>query len=88
MLKAIVGVEIEITRLQGKAKLSQNKEVRDIRSASEALKASGEVKISEAMSQAADVKERTQAKWMRPRKRPKNEASSLLNTRLVSVMFR
>src|SRR5690606_18040113 len=37
MLKAIVGIEIEITRLIGKSKLSQNKEVRDIRSAGEAL---------------------------------------------------
>ncbi|WP_455874250.1 FMN-binding negative transcriptional regulator [Rhizobium yanglingense] len=30
MLKAIVGVEIEITRLTGKFKLSQNREARDI----------------------------------------------------------
>ncbi len=30
MLKAIVGVEIEITRLVGKSKLSQNKDARDI----------------------------------------------------------
>ncbi|MCG5071803.1 FMN-binding negative transcriptional regulator [Paraburkholderia tagetis] len=37
MLKAIVGIEIEITRLVGKRKLSQNKEARDIRGAGEAL---------------------------------------------------
>src|SRR3546814_20185759 len=35
MLKAIVGIEIEITRLVGKSKLSQNKEVRDIRGRTE-----------------------------------------------------
>jgi transcriptional regulator len=39
MLKAIVGVEIEITRLIGKSKLSQNKDARDIQGAGEALKA-------------------------------------------------
>lgn len=31
MLRLIVGIEIEITRLVGKFKLSQNKEARDIR---------------------------------------------------------
>jgi len=41
MLKAIVGLEIEITRLAGKRKLSQNKEARDIRGAGEALVARG-----------------------------------------------
>ncbi|MBB3394245.1 FMN-binding negative transcriptional regulator [Rhizobium sp. BK060] len=59
ILKAIVGVEIEITKLQGKSKLSQNKEVRDIRNASVALKVLGEVEIGEAMSDIADGKERT-----------------------------
>lgn len=39
MLKAIVGVEIVITRLIGKRKLGQNKDARDIRGAGEALKA-------------------------------------------------
>ena len=38
MLKAIVGLEIGITRLVGKAKLSQNKEVRDIEGAGRALR--------------------------------------------------
>ncbi len=37
MLKAIVGIEIEITRLIGKTKLSQNKEARDVEAASAAL---------------------------------------------------
>lgn len=39
MLKAIVGVEIVITRLVGKRKLGQNKDARDIWGAGEALKA-------------------------------------------------
>jgi transcriptional regulator len=53
MLKAIVALEIEITRLVGKAKLSQNKELRDIRGAGEALNSLGEQKIGHAMIKAA-----------------------------------
>ncbi|QGZ66452.1 FMN-binding negative transcriptional regulator [Paraburkholderia acidisoli] len=49
MLKAIVGIEIEITRLVGKSKLGQNKEARDIRGAGEALVERGEAPIGEAM---------------------------------------
>lgn len=49
MLKAIVGVEIEITRLVGKSKLSQNKEVRDMQSAGEMLKGQGKHEIGDAM---------------------------------------
>ncbi|NYT80625.1 FMN-binding negative transcriptional regulator [Alcaligenaceae bacterium] len=56
MLKAIVGIEIEITRLTGKAKLSQNKEVRDIQGAGNALLANGERLIGEAMIAAAAAK--------------------------------
>ncbi|WP_406625229.1 FMN-binding negative transcriptional regulator [Acidovorax sp. SDU_ACID1] len=56
MLKAIVGIEIEVTRWVGKAKLSQNKEVRDIQSAGEALKAKDEHLIGDAMVAAAAVK--------------------------------
>jgi transcriptional regulator len=41
MLGAIVGIEIEVTRLVGKWKLSQNKEARDRRGAVEALLAGG-----------------------------------------------
>ena len=41
MLGAIVGIEIEVTRLVGKWKLSQNKEARDRRGAAEALLAGG-----------------------------------------------
>lgn len=53
MVKAIVGLEIEITRLVGKAKLSQNKEARDIRNAGEKLSAQGELRIGQAMLAAA-----------------------------------
>lgn len=49
MLRAIVGIEIAITRLEGKLKLSQNKEVRDILGAGEALKARGADLIGDAM---------------------------------------
>ncbi|MDN0083399.1 hypothetical protein QU487_11640 [Crenobacter sp. SG2305] len=49
MLKAIVGIEIEITRLIGKTKLSQNKEVRDILGAGQALKQQGDDLIGDAM---------------------------------------
>ncbi|MGI4891469.1 MAG: FMN-binding negative transcriptional regulator, partial [Janthinobacterium lividum] len=45
----IVGIEIEITRIEGKLKLSQNKERRDIVGAGEALKTNGERVISDAM---------------------------------------
>jgi transcriptional regulator len=49
MLKAIVGLQIDITRLVGKSKLSQNKEARDIRGASEALMSRGTSPIGDAM---------------------------------------
>jgi len=56
MLKAIVGIEIEVTRLVGKTKLSQNKEVRDIEGAGNALNAKGECLIGDAMLAAAAIK--------------------------------
>lgn len=49
MVKAIVGIQVEITRLVGKSKLSQNKEARDIQGAAEALKSSGESRLADAM---------------------------------------
>ncbi|MFG6082745.1 FMN-binding negative transcriptional regulator [Paracoccus litorisediminis] len=49
MLKAIVGLEIQITRLEGKFKLSQNKEARDIHSAGEALCDQGDSALGAAM---------------------------------------
>lgn len=56
LLKAIVGLEVEITRLVGKLKLSQNKEVGDIRGAGKALKSKGDHMIGDAMLACADVK--------------------------------
>jgi transcriptional regulator len=49
MLKSIVGIEIEISRVDGKFKLSQNREPRDIRGAGDALKNQGDTVIGEAM---------------------------------------
>lgn len=56
LLKAIVGIEIEITQLIGKSKLSQNKERRDLLGAGNALKASGQNVLGEAMLAAAESK--------------------------------
>ena len=49
MLTAIVGIEIEITKMIGKWKLSQNKEERDRINAAEELRKRGEQVISSAM---------------------------------------
>lgn len=49
MLKAIVGIEIDITRLIGKFKLSQNRELRDKLGAAEALKRQGDAALGQAM---------------------------------------
>ncbi|MBB6091318.1 transcriptional regulator [Povalibacter uvarum] len=49
LLKAIVGIEVEITRLEGKFKLSQNRETRDRVGAGEALIASGKVALGKDM---------------------------------------
>ena len=48
MLKAIVGFEIDITRLVGKFKLSQNRELRDRLSLGEALKKQGDTELAQA----------------------------------------
>lgn len=56
MVKAIVALEIEITGLVGKAKLSQNKEARDIRNAGEMLVTQGEQHVGLAMLAAAREK--------------------------------
>ena len=50
MLQAIVGVEIEVVRLEGKRKLSQNREARDVDGAVRALQARGQEALSSAMS--------------------------------------
>jgi len=49
MLSAIVGIEVEVTRMVGKWKLSQNKEERDRINAAEELRKRGEQAISGAM---------------------------------------
>jgi transcriptional regulator len=58
MLKSIVGLEIVITSLVGKSKLSQNKEVRDIRGAGEALASQGSEMLATAMLAAAEPERR------------------------------
>jgi transcriptional regulator len=49
MLSAIVGIEIQVTKMVGKWKLSQNKEERDRINAAEELRKRGEHVISGAM---------------------------------------
>ena len=51
MLQAIVGIEVAVTRLEGKAKLGQNKELRDRQGAVEALHARGRAPLAQAMGQ-------------------------------------
>lgn len=53
LLQAIVGIEITITRLEGKRKLSQNKDVRDIEGAGQTLRERGHEAIGAAMLEAA-----------------------------------
>ena len=55
LVKSIVGVQIDITRLVGKSKLSQNKDARDMKGAGEALKARGN-RIGDAMLERAAQK--------------------------------
>ena len=54
MLQAIVGIEIEITKIEGKSKLSQNKEHRDIVGATAGVKATGNTQMAAAMQQIVD----------------------------------
>lgn len=56
LLQAVVGIEIEITRLVGKSKLSQNKELRDLRGAAEGLQAGGSEVIADAMLACAQAR--------------------------------
>ena len=53
LLQAIVGIEIEITRLEGKSKLSQNKDARDVQGAVDGLEAAGQDVVAAAMLAAA-----------------------------------
>lgn len=50
MLQAIVGIEITLTRIEGKAKLGQNREPRDRQGAIEALRQRGDGNLAEAMA--------------------------------------
>ncbi|NCW25442.1 MAG: FMN-binding negative transcriptional regulator, partial [Betaproteobacteria bacterium] len=52
MLKAIVGIEVAITRMEGKAKLSQNREARDRLNAADTLLAKGVEGLGKAMREA------------------------------------
>jgi transcriptional regulator len=52
MLKNIVGIEIEITALTGKSKLSQNREARDRLNAAQTLDLRGHNAMAEAMRNA------------------------------------
>ena len=56
MLANIVGIEIEITKMTGKWKLSQNKEERDRVNAADELRMRGEQEISRAMLGTVDDK--------------------------------
>ena len=49
MLQNIVGIEIAITSLVGKRKLSQNRETRDLAGAADALQARGATELAELM---------------------------------------
>ncbi|MFL9924122.1 FMN-binding negative transcriptional regulator [Herbaspirillum lusitanum] len=61
LLKAIVGIEIDITSMVGKIKLSQNKDVRDVRNVGEVLTARGSDILGAATLRAADEKEKSQS---------------------------
>lgn len=52
MLRAIVGIEIDVTSLVGKSKLSQNKEARDRRNAADTLATRGNDELAQAMLKA------------------------------------
>ncbi|MEI8304580.1 MAG: FMN-binding negative transcriptional regulator [Burkholderiales bacterium] len=49
MVRAVVGIEIMITRLEGKSKLSQNREARDVQGAASTLRERGRPDMAGAM---------------------------------------
>jgi transcriptional regulator len=55
MLKAIVGIEVEIASIVGKSKLSQNREERDRIGAAEELQKRGEQALAAAMLKAGNA---------------------------------
>lgn len=52
LLRSIVGIEIALTSLVGKVKLSQNKEARDRLNAADTLEARGQIDMAQAMRKA------------------------------------
>lgn len=50
MLKMIVGIEVEISRLEGKRKLGQNRDARDLEGAVRALRDRGQTELASAMA--------------------------------------
>lgn len=54
MLRNIVGIEVQITRLVGKFKLSQNRELRDRQGAGDALLREGDEALGQAMLDSID----------------------------------
>jgi transcriptional regulator len=53
-LRQIVGIEVEVTRLEGKRKLSQNREPRDVDGVVQALEARGRHELAQAMKRRSD----------------------------------
>ncbi len=49
MLRAVVGIEVAITRLEGKSKLSQNREARDVQGAAQQLRGRGKDELAQSM---------------------------------------
>lgn len=49
MLKMVVGIEVEILRVQGKRKLGQNRDARDLEGAVRALRDRGQMALGDAM---------------------------------------
>lgn len=49
MVRAIVGIEVLVSRLEGKSKLSQNREPRDVQGAADSLRARGVLPLAESM---------------------------------------
>ncbi len=52
MVRMIVGIEVEISRLEGKRKLGQNREPRDVAGAVDALQQRGQQALATAMAEA------------------------------------
>jgi transcriptional regulator len=50
MVKAIVGIEVEVSRMEGKRKLGQNREARDAAGAVSSLERTGNEPLSQAMA--------------------------------------